>query len=252
MSISELGKRLTEAGRLEMRPLCVYGTDVVPCEAVHSSKVNRCLSDAILETARTEGAPPIYLGKSMLAGVCPGGQAWLGYAEFDPMVKYFVSTGSLEFRKGAAEHYKDGPETVEKCLKALGSLTPLGKYTVISGCEYLPFGDPGVKSMICFGNAEQIRNLCGLIHFPSAKPFGPVIAPWGSSCATLITYPSGIAQKAPKKVAFLGPTDPSGNEAFPDSHLSLGVPISIARRMGDDLERSFIAKKPSTAYPRRR
>jgi hypothetical protein len=28
--VSETGKKLAEAGRLKLRPLCVYGTDVVP------------------------------------------------------------------------------------------------------------------------------------------------------------------------------------------------------------------------------
>ena len=30
LNILELGKKLTEAGRLKLRPLCVYGTDEIP------------------------------------------------------------------------------------------------------------------------------------------------------------------------------------------------------------------------------
>ncbi|MDD1769221.1 MAG: DUF169 domain-containing protein, partial [Methanomassiliicoccales archaeon] len=129
---------------------------------------------------------------------------------------------------------------------------PLGKFTVISGCENLPFGDPGVKAVVCFGNAEQIRNLCGLIHFRSTRPFSSTIIPWGSACATMISYPAGIAENAPNNAAFVGPTDPTGNDRFPESHLVIGIPIKIARNMCDDLDGSFIMKKPGLAYPRRR
>lgn len=34
LSIQELGKKLKEAGRLKLRPLCVYGTDEIPAGAV--------------------------------------------------------------------------------------------------------------------------------------------------------------------------------------------------------------------------
>jgi len=252
LSVADIGKKLTKAGRLEMRPLCVYGTDAVPCESVHAAKVNRCLSDAIFEMALKKDMPPIYLGEDMLEGVCPGGQSWLGYAPMNPHIKDFISTGSPEFRKGAAEYYKASPEVAERSIEAIGRLTSIGKYTVISGCEDLPFGDPGVKAIICYGSAEQIRNLCGLIHFRSTKPFSSIVVPWGASCATMVTYPSGMAENAPEDVAFVGPTDPTGNDFFPVSHLVIGLPIKVARHMCEDLENSFIEKKPGLAYPEHR
>jgi hypothetical protein len=252
LSIAEVGKKLTRAGRLEMRPLCVYGADKVPCESVAVAKVNRCLSDAVFEMAVKKDVPPTYLGENMLEGVCPGGQSWLGYAPFNPHIKDFISTGSPEFRGGMAEFYKASPEIAEKSLEAVGKITPLGKYTVMSGCENLSFGDPGVKAIICFGSAEQIRNLCGLIYFRSTRPFNSIAVPWGAACATMLTYPARIAEKAPDGAAFVGPTDPTGNSWFPESHLAIGIPIKIARQMCDDLEDSFIAKKPGLAYPRKR
>ncbi|MGD0057470.1 MAG: DUF169 domain-containing protein [Methanomassiliicoccales archaeon] len=251
LSIAEIGKKLTKAGRLKMRPLCVYGAAVVPCESVAAAKVNRCLSEAVLEIALKHGMPPIHLGENMLEGVCPGGQSWLGYIPFHPHLKDFISVGSTEFRGGVAEYYKASREVAEKSMEAVGKLMPLGKYTIISGCDHLPFGASGVKAITCFGNAEQIRNLCGLIHFRSMRPFSSTIIPWGPACATMITYPAGIAEKAPDDTAFVGPTDPTGNAWFPESHLVIGIPIKIARQMCDDLDDSFIAKKPGLAYPRK-
>jgi hypothetical protein len=252
LSIADIGKKLTKAGRLEMRPLCVYGADVVSCESVAAAKVNRCLSEAVLEISVKKDMPPMYLGENMLEGVCPGGQSWLGYTPFHPHLKDFISTGSPEFRGGMAEYYKASSEIAEKSIGAVGKLTPLGKYVVISGCENLPFGDPGVKAIICFGSAQQIRNLCGLIQFRSTRPFNSIVVPWGAACATMLTYPAGIAEKAPDGAAFVGPTDPTGNSRFPESHLVIGIPIKIARQMCEDLDDSFIVKKPGLAYPRRR
>jgi len=252
LSIADIGKKLAKAGRLEMRPLCVYGADIAPCESVAAAKVNRCLSEAILEMAVKKDMPPIYLGENMLEGVCPGGQSWLGFIPFHPHLKDFISIGSPEFRGGLAEYYKANPEVAEKSMEAVGKLAPLGKYTVISGCDHLPFGDPGVKAIICFGNAEQIRNLCGLIHFRSTRPFSSTVVPWGPACATMIAYPAGIAEKAPDGAAFVGPTDPTGNAWFPESHLVIGLPIKVSRQMCEDLEDSFIEKNPSLAYPKRR
>ncbi len=251
LSIAELGKKLVHAGRLEMRPVCVYGADVVPCESIAAAKVNRCLSDGIFDLSAKKDHPPMYLGENMLDGVCPGGRAWLGYAPFDPNIKYFISTGSPDYRRGAAEYYKADPETAERSIQAIGKLTPLGKYTVISGCDDLPFGDPGVKAIVCFGTARQIRNLCGLVHVRSTRPFTSTIVPWGSGCANMITYPAGIAENAPDSAAFVGPVDPTGNDQFPESYLLIGIPIRIARRMCDDLDDSFIEKNPDVAYPKK-
>lgn len=251
-SIAELGRKLANAGKLEMRPVCVYGADVVPCESIAAAKVNRCLSDAIFDLSLSKDHPPIYLGENMLEGVCPGGQSWLGYAPFNPHIKDFISTGSPEYRNGVAEYYKTSPEIAERSIQAIGNLTPLGKYTVISGCDNLPFGDPGVKAIVCFGSAEQIRNLCGLVHFRSTKPFSSTVIPWGSGCANMITYPAGIAENAPDSAAFVGPVDPTGNDRFPESHMLIGIPIKIARGMCEDLDDSFIMKKPTLAHPEKR
>ena len=44
--------------------------------------------------------------------------------------------------------------------------------------------DPGVRSVLMFGTAEQVRNLCALNHFCTADVFGSCIIPWGPTCST--------------------------------------------------------------------
>jgi hypothetical protein len=58
-SVPELGKKLAEAGRLKLRPLCVYGTDTVPPGAVPSHAVDRCIAKAIYSSALHEQMPPV-------------------------------------------------------------------------------------------------------------------------------------------------------------------------------------------------
>ena len=113
--------------------------------------------------------------------------------------------------------------------------------------------DPGVKSILCFGKGEQIRNLCSLIHFRSRDPFKSVIAPFGPSCATFVTYPAGMAENAPENTAFMGPVDPTGNTWFPKDYMALGIPIRYCSKyvsmISDD---SFAVKRPEVAFPKER
>jgi hypothetical protein len=41
LSIEDLGKKLVEAGRLRLRPLCVYGTNGMPQGAIPSYTIDR-------------------------------------------------------------------------------------------------------------------------------------------------------------------------------------------------------------------
>ena len=59
LNVKELGKKLTEAGRLKLRPLCVYGTDEIPEGAVPSYMVDRCIAKAIYTSALFEDTPPL-------------------------------------------------------------------------------------------------------------------------------------------------------------------------------------------------
>jgi len=243
LTLKEIGSRLTRAVGLVVRPLCVYGSEEIPARAVPVSSISPCIARAIFTTATSGEAPPIYVGGDTIRGCCPGGVSWLGFKDFPPWVKYFVSTGSKDFAHGAAEYLKASPEIAEKSIKAIGKVTPLGKYIVIQACEDILGEDPGVKSVVCFGIGEQIRNLCSLIYFRKTDTFHSVLTPFGPACATFVTYPAGMAENAPKDSAFIGPTDPTVNSWFPTNHLAIGIPIHMARAMSADLEESFMGKK---------
>lgn len=252
LSVSEIGKRIESAGRLKMRSICIYGANEIPEGAVPSTNVSSCLAKAILSLSAHEKAPAMFVGEETIDECCGGGVAMLGFRPHNPGIKFFVSYGSPDFMNGAAEYLRATPELFEENRRMIGKITPPGKYVVIRACADLPLEDPGVRSILVFGVAEQVRNLCALVHFRSRNPFNEVLVPQGPSCASFITYAAGMAENAPKEAVFLGPDDPTGNSWFPESHLSLAIPISMARRMCEDMDQSFIVKRQKVANPARR
>jgi hypothetical protein len=247
-----MGKKLVVAGRLKTRPVCVYGSNEVPANTRPSTYIDSCVARAILTLATRPRTPALYLGEDMIDDCCGGGAAMFGFKPFHQGIKYFVSYGSPTFRNGAAEYLRATPELVEENQKASGAIRPPGKYVIIRACEAMPTEDPGVRSVLVFGKAEQIRNLCSLVHFRSHDPFKEILMPQGPSCASFVTFAAGMAKNAPKDTVFLGPADPTGNYWFPPDHLSLAIPINMAIRMCEDLDESFIVKRPNVAYPARR
>jgi hypothetical protein len=251
LTIKEIGTKLKQAGRLESIPLIIYGSESIPKNAVPMKKINRCIANAIYTLSVHNDIKSIYLGDDDLEGCCPGGQAWLGYKSFLPKLKYFISTGSEDFRGGAAEFLLANPNLAEEQLNSIGKIMPLEKYTVIQKSDSFDGEDYNIKALLCFGYSEQIRNLSSLAYFQPEKGFIAKM-PWGPSCASFVTYPAGLAENEQTNNIIIGPTDPTGNYWFPQNYLSMGIPFKIARRMAKDLDASFIMKRPEVAYPIKR
>lgn len=247
--IKDLNEKLVRAGRLEYRPIYVYGTEETPKGAYQVSSVvtqgHRCLAKALLKMAIHEEVPPLYIGKDAFSGCCFGAASTLGFTPFPPMMRDLMSAESTT---GDSMYLKSSDAVCEKTIANLGRITPPGKYVVMAPAEHINETN-NVLSVLCFGSSEQIRNLCGLIHFRTTDPFGSIIAPWGPHCAIFVAYPAGMAEKAPKDTAFIGPTEPDGNDWFPPDMMALSMPIGMARRISEDCKASFVEKRPEVAYP---
>jgi len=63
-NVKTIGKKLKEAGRLKLRPLCVYGSNEIPDGAVPSYQIDQCITKAIYTSALFENTPPLYLDVS--------------------------------------------------------------------------------------------------------------------------------------------------------------------------------------------
>ncbi|MGB9939026.1 DUF169 domain-containing protein [Methanosarcina sp.] len=250
LSPGEMGKKLTEAGRLKLRPLCVYDTDEIPEGAVPSYTVDRCIAKAAYISAFFEETPSLYI-ETGHEQCCAGGLVWMGLAEPHPKLKYFVTVGTPDFHGGAAEHLKATPELFDELRERAGKIVPQGKYTVIAPCtaDLMP---ETVRSFIVFAGAEQIRNLCGLAQFSNSDPFFKTVISGGPTCVTMIAFPAGMSENAPKDSAYVGPVDPTGNPWLPPELMIMGIPSGLAQQMGADLEESFICKRSRIAYPENR
>jgi hypothetical protein len=173
---------------------------------------------------------------------------WTGLAEPNPMLKYFVTFGTPEFRGGAAGHLKASPNIFKESMKHAGKITPPDKYIVIGPCND-NVAPETINSLILFAGSEQIRNLCGLAQFNSSDLFSKTIIPGGPTCATMLTFPAGMAENAPKGSAYVGPVDPTGNIWLPSDLMIMGIPADLAQQMAADMEMSFICKRSKIAYP---
>jgi len=254
-TIKEIGESLKRAGKLETKPLCVYGQSSIPEDAVPMVSIDPCAAKAMFLAATDSNISPLYIGQDCLKGFCMGGITWLGFAKkISPYIRYFVSTGHENFREGDAEYLKASPEIFDKFRESIGEITLPGKYLVVRSCDDFPEEEispegTDYKSLLCLGNAQQIRNLCSLIHFRTENPFKSIIAPFGPACSTMVTYPAHMAQKTPENAAFIGPVDPTGNSWFPTDYMALGIPLNMAKDMCHDLEESFAVKRPEVAFP---
>lgn len=248
--IEELGRNLTEAGRLQLRPLYVYSTDKIPEGAVPSYTIDRCIAKAVYVSAFFKETPPLYI-EAGHEQCCTGGMVWMGLAEPHPKLKYFLTVGTPDFRGGSAEHLKATPELFDEQRERAGKITPHSKYIVISPCTH-NLGPESVRSFIVFAGSEQIRNLCGLAQFNSSDPFFKTLIPGGPICATMIAFPAGMAENAPKDSAYVGPVDPTGNPWLPPELMIMGIPSKLAQQMVTDMEESFICKRNGIAYPEKR
>ena len=249
MSIRELGELIAATFRLGTKPIAVHGSDTPPEGAVFLPSVHRCLATAMIRMSKGEAPSVVYLGEDAKAGCCPGGLAHAGYIRRPEAISYFVSTGNPAIPDAPAEYLKASPELVDACFAAEGVITPPGKYLVVRTTESVPAPFTGVRAISFFGKAEQIRNLVAQVHFDRAELFYPVLVPWGPACATLVTYPAAMAANAPPDSAFLGPQDPTLNYALPPDILATGLPVSVARRVGETIGRSFITKRREVAFP---
>lgn len=251
MDAKTIGEKLTRAARLPGRAVCVFGSEDPSEGAVQVAKVDRCVARAIYKISLERHNPPVYFGTAARAGMCPGGQGWCGIAVTPPVIKYFVSTGRADFRHGAAEYLKPNPNAAERLFAAPGKIAHPFKYINIAGWDQLEDGQE-VLSFIMIGNAESIRNLGGLIQFISEDIFTSVLMPSGPSCASMVTYAAGLSEKAPRDTAFVGPVDPTGNAWFPPEMMSMSIPSEMARKMAENIEGSFLTRRPRVAFPTKR
>jgi len=189
----EIGARLKAAFRLSTRPLVVYGSDVLPMGIPPMTEVNRCFAVSMYRRPQKTRYQPsivsaIYVSADTSEDCYLGELYQVGYIPVPDEIKYFVATGRKDVLGGVAEYLKADPGLVDRCMLAVGPIRPPAKHLVVQACETLPDPGPAIRSLCCFGMAEQIRNMAALIHFDRDDPFSLVIVPWEPACSTYIPF----------------------------------------------------------------
>jgi len=251
MNAKTIGEKLTQAARLPGRAVCVFGSEDPKQGSVLIASVDSCLARAVFKISSERDAPAVYFGTEAKAGMCPGGQRWCGVTSATSTIKYFVSTGRPDVMGGAAEYLKPSPDAAERFFAAPGKIAFPSKYLNIAGWDQLD-ENQDVLSFILIGKAESMRNVGGLVQYTFEDIFSSMVMPSGPACASMITYAAGLSEKAPRNTAFVGPVDPTGNAWFPPEMLSMAIPFEMAAKMGENLEDSFLTKRPEVALPVKR
>lgn len=249
VSIKSINEKLAKTGRLDHRIIGVYAADAKPDGAVTTARVTQsgspCLARALFKMAIHNDFPAVYIGADAAKESCFGAMAWFGYAPFPPKAELMFTSDAPNPNSMCI---KSNSDVCQATIADMGQFAPAGKYVVMQRLDEIGEGTD-LRSVLCFGNSEQIRNLGGLIHFGERRAFAPIVAPWGSGCSTFVAFPAGIASGCPKDTAFLSPFVPEGNKWFPADMLALSIPIAMARRMAEGYESSFAVRKPEITYP---
>jgi len=256
IDIKKIGKKFKRSLKLDTYPLVIYESKNLPENAIPMCSIDNCIAKSILLSSTNENKDPLYINNKTLKGCCPGSMTYLGFAAPAEFIKYFVSTGNKKFRGGDAEYLKASPEDVEKFLKSIGKVKAFENNLIIQKCEDIEIdeiveNDIKIKAILIFDDALRIRNLSSLIYFKNENTFTGISMPFGPACASFITHPAGMAEKTPEKTSFIGPSDPTGNIWFPSDYLSMGIPIEVAIELYENIDETFLVKRPEVAFPQK-
>jgi hypothetical protein len=246
--VKELNGRIVEAGKLDHQVIGIYCQDAFPEEAVPVASIIKeghpCLAKALLKMSIEKDLRPVFVGGGKNQECCWGASIWLGFRDFPTNIEEMFSSDSPN---PDSMRIKKTSKLCRQTIADIGKITPGGKYIVMRSLPDIEIGLEHLRSILCVGNSLQIRNLGAMVHYSEGGAFAPIMAPWGSGCATFITYPAGMASNAPKDTAFLSPMTPEANEWLPKDTLILGIPIDMAVRMAEGFETSFAAKRTESS-----
>jgi len=208
-----------------------YSDRVSEKDAAGSASVHDCLIGNLGRVQ--EGHPFVY--DASTPG-CAGGKRYTGFSRtIGPDFEYFLSYGIPGELEG--ERYKKSPELVRQYVDANPVFDAPGKFLVFKRWDKLAQGEVPL-AVIFLATADGLSGLFTLANYDSADPTG-VIAPMGSGCASIISYPYREARsKSPRCV--LGMFDVSARPCVPADRLAFTVPMGRFEQMVRNMDESFL------------
>jgi hypothetical protein len=240
----EINENIVKAGRLDHSVIGIYSQSALPEDAFTVASIMKgehpCVARALFLMSKDDDIPAICVEGAGSNDCCSGAKLLFGFKEFPPNMENMFSSDSPN---SESMRIKGSAALCRTTFRDMGKMVPLGRYIVMRKLSEIKADPSEVASILCFGNAGQIRNLGAMVHHGEARAYAPIMAPWGSGCATFVSYPSGMAVAAPKDTAFLGPMTPEAEGWLPADMLALGIPMNVAVRMAEGYGCSFAARR---------
>jgi len=213
-------------------PICFYYTDEEGrAVLVKPNSMPRCLIGALSRVRK---------GRSLCFNVdsigCAGGRRYLGFTKgLMPNFEYFLSCGIPGKMEG--ERYKKTPELVNESMKYWPTFEAPARFIVFKRWDMLEELD-SPEVVIFFDQPDVLSGLFTLATFDEAEQ-NRVIAPFGSGCSTIVTYPY-LEKSSNHPRAVIGMFDVSARPFVPRDTLTFSVPMNKFVMMIENMEESFL------------
>ncbi len=213
-------------------PIAYYYANEVPEKELQDTRnEHRCLI-CNLNRVR-EGHTFVYSAESP---GCLGGKRYTGFSQkLRPNFEYFLSCGIPGKIEG--ERYKKSPELVKRYLKNHPPFEAPAKYLVFKRWDNLLARDEPV-TIVFFAVPDVLSGLFTWANFDAADPNG-VIAPMGSGCSSIVSYPLAESTSSNPKCV-LGMFDVSARPCVPEESLTFAIPWRRFGEMVQNMDESFL------------
>jgi hypothetical protein len=208
-----------------------YADRVSEADRAATSNTHRCLIGNLSRVR--EGYPFVY--EETTPG-CAGGKRYTGFSQtLRPNFEYFLSCGIPGEMEG--ERYKKSPELVRGYLKAHPAFDAPGRVLVFKRWDKFADRESPLAVMF-FATPDVLSGLFTLANYDSADP-NQVMAPMGSGCASIISYPL-LEARSENPRCVLGMFDVSARPCVPADRLTFTVPMVRFERMVHNMDESFL------------
>jgi uncharacterized protein (DUF169 family) len=228
----EIWKQFQEALGLKESPLGIYYTKDKPDGVTAKEGVHMCMI-GLLQNARKKGET-VFFDKDHFG--CPGGAYYMGFFESPrPKIEYFLSCGIQGEMEG--ERYIKTPELAKRFVMSRIPRRAPAPYCVFKPIHQFQHGEkPEVVAF--FAPPDILSGLFTLTNY-SLETLEGVIAPFGSGCSSILTYPLKEAGKD-QPHAILGMFDVSARPMVERDTLTLAMPYSVFLKLLENVSGSFL------------
>jgi len=225
-------KQFRELLGLKESPLGIYYTNNRPDGVTPKTGIHSCMI-GLLQNARKKGEA-VFFDKDHFG--CPGGAYYMGFLETPrPNIEYFLSCGIPGQMEG--ERYIKTPELARQYFSKMKPRSAPAAYCVFKPVERFE-GEEKPEVVVFFGQPDLLSGLFTLTNYAS-ESFDGVIAPFGSGCAGILTYPLKEA-KNEKPHAILGMFDVSARPMVEKDVLTLAMPYALFLKLMENLSGCFL------------